>query len=104
MPIEFTVANFEERRLAGRKWVFGPFLPKDSEYHTEALEIGYVNLHEVESTDRLHFHSKTEEYYVVLAGHLTIQVADRFVEVPEGSILLVRPGYPHIITAIHPGT
>ena len=104
MVSEYTLLELETSRRAGQKWLFGPFQPQDSDRYTQAVEIGYVSLQEVDSRDRLHFHAKVEEYYLVLSGHLTIKVNEKVLRVPEGHILLVRPPNVHLILEIQSGT
>jgi mannose-6-phosphate isomerase-like protein (cupin superfamily) len=101
---QYTLVDLEDERQKGHKWLFGPFLPEVSCKYTEAVEIGYVNLQEVEKTDRLHLHTKTEEYYAVWSGYMKIRVGDEVVEVSEGQILLVRPNIPHLILEVQPAT
>lgn len=101
---QYTLVHLEDERQKGHKWLFGPFLPQASGQYTEVVEIGYVNLQEVEKTDRLHFHTRSQEYYVVLGGHMRIQVGDEVVKVGEGQILLVRPDTPHVILEVRPNT
>jgi len=104
MPKDYTLVDLEEKRRVGRKWIFGPFQPAGSSEYSKLLEIGYVNLQEVERTERLHFHNHCEEYYVLLDGHMQIQVGESTLEVSKGQILLVRPHVPHLILGVQPGT
>lgn len=104
MTQQYTKISLEEERANGHKWVFGPYRLEGAETHSSAIEIGYINLDEVEKTDRLHFHTRTEEYYVVMSGHMEIRVGESVVEVSEGQILLVRPSIPHLILEVRPGT
>jgi mannose-6-phosphate isomerase-like protein (cupin superfamily) len=102
--MEYTLVDLEQEWRDGRKWFFGPFLPPSSGNYTTALEIGYINLKKVIDTDRLHFHSEAEEYYVVLGGRMLIQVGNQNIEVSAGQVLLVRPGVPHLMLEVEPDT
>ena len=104
MSKDYALVDLEEKRQNGCKWIFGPFQPEGSDEHSKLIEIGYVNLQEVEKTDRLHFHTHCEEYYVLLDGHMQIQVGKSILEVSKGQILLIRPHVPHLILGVQPGT
>lgn len=104
MSEEYTLIDLEEKRQNGYKWIFGPFRPEGSMEHSEVIEIGYVNLPEVENTDQLHFHTRSEEYYLLLSGHMQIRVGESTVGVSEGQVLLVRPNVPHLILEVQPDT
>ena len=63
-----------------------------------------LNLKKVIDSDRLHFHSDAEEYYIVLGGHMLIQIGNQNIEVSAGQVLLVRPGVPHLMLEVEPDT
>ena len=100
----YTLIDLEDERRKGRKWLFGPLLPESSAQHTKAVEIGYVNLREVEGTDALHFHAESEEYYIILRGYIRIQVGDEIIGVSKGQVLLVKPQTHHFILEVEPDT
>ena len=104
MTAQYTLVDLEEERLEGHKWIFGPFKSEGSSTFSKSIEIGYVNLQEVEKTDRLHLHSNSEEYYLLLSGHMQIKVGEGTVEVSEGQLLLVRPNVSHLILRVQPDT
>ena len=104
MTAQYTLIDLENESSRGHKWIFGPFRPEDSDTHSKTAEIGYVNLQEVEKTDRLHFHTNSEEYYLLLSGHMRIKVGEGIVEVSKGQLLLVRPNVSHLILTVQPGT
>lgn len=104
MTEQYTLINLEEERQNGYKWIVGPFQPEGSSRHSKAIEIGYVNLQEVEETDQLHLHTYTEEYYLLLSGYMRVRVGEGTVEASEGQVLLVRPNVPHLILEVQPGT
>lgn len=101
---DYAVVDLEEKKRNGCKWILGPFYPEGSDEHSKLIEIGYVDLQEVEKTDRFHFHTHCEEYYVLLDGHMQIQVGKNVIEVSRGQVLLVRPSVPHLILKVQPGT
>lgn len=104
MPQDYTLVDLKKERQNGLKWIFGPFRPEGSNEYSKLIEIGYVNLQEVEKTDQLHFHTNCEEYYVLLDGRMQIQVGESTIEVSKDQILLVRPYVPHLILGVQPGT
>jgi mannose-6-phosphate isomerase-like protein (cupin superfamily) len=44
-----------------------------------------------------HFHTKPEEYYVVLRGSLELEVQGSVIPVVPGSLVGVRAGAPHVV-------
>ena len=42
-----------------------------------------------------HKHDQTDDFFLVLKGHLTIQLRDRDVELDEGELYVVRRGVEH---------
>lgn len=100
----YALVDFEEERSAGRKWFVGPFEPEDSDTFSHTIEIGYVNLQQVESTDQLHFHSRADEFYLLLKGQMQIEVGEVMLEVFAGQLLRVPPYVPHLIRWVQPGT
>jgi len=101
---QYTLVDLEKERLDGHKWIFGPFKSENSSEFTNAIEIGYINLQQVEQTDRLHFHSNSDEYYFILSGHMQIKVGESIVEMSEYQLLRVRPNVPHLILGVQPDT
>ena len=101
---QWVLVDMEKERLCGHKWIFGPFTPEGSSKHSKSIEIGYISLQEAEKTDQLHFHVNSEEYYLLLSGHMEIKVNKSIVKVAQGELLLVRPHVPHIILKVEPGT
>ena len=102
--LPFVLLDIESERRSGHKWFFGPFQDENDSRYTTAVEIGYVELMEVDPGDRLHYHRYTEEYYIVLSGKMEIQVQDRICDVLPMQVFLVRPSCPHIIRNVEPGT
>ncbi|MFQ5978344.1 MAG: cupin domain-containing protein [Candidatus Heimdallarchaeota archaeon] len=45
----------------------------------------------------LHFHAHSEEYYLLLQGHLNLLVDQELIELRANEILMVKPGIPHAI-------
>jgi mannose-6-phosphate isomerase-like protein (cupin superfamily) len=42
-----------------------------------------------------HKHDETDDFFLVLKGHLTIQLRDGDVELDEGELFIVPPGVEH---------
>jgi mannose-6-phosphate isomerase-like protein (cupin superfamily) len=68
------------------------------------LVLAYLNLPTVESASaglgtrhRLHYHTRSWEYYVVLRGRRRLQVGEELVELGSGEILEVPPRVPHTL-------
>jgi mannose-6-phosphate isomerase-like protein (cupin superfamily) len=62
--------------------------------------VGYVNDHKlqlvkVEGEFVWHSHDDTDDLFLVLRGHLTIQLRDRDVELGEGELFVVPRGVEH---------
>jgi len=104
MNTKYTVVNLESERAKGRKWIFGPFRPQEDTTFSATLELGYVNLNEVETTDQLHFHTTAEEYYVMMSGYMRINVESEIIEVSAGEVLVVRSNTEHLILYVQPNT
>jgi mannose-6-phosphate isomerase-like protein (cupin superfamily) len=62
--------------------------------------VGYVNDYKLQVVRVLgefvwHSHPETDDFFLVLKGHLTIQLRDRNVELDEGELFVVPKGVEH---------
>jgi len=62
--------------------------------------VGYVNDYKLQVVRVLgefvwHAHPETDDFFLVLKGHLTIQLRDRNVELDEGELFVVPKGVEH---------
>jgi mannose-6-phosphate isomerase-like protein (cupin superfamily) len=68
-----------------------PFSPRIVGYYNDnKLQIGKVKGEFV-----WHSHPDTDDFFLVLTGHMTIQLRDRDVELGEGDIFVVPRGVEH---------
>jgi mannose-6-phosphate isomerase-like protein (cupin superfamily) len=66
--------------------------------------VGYLNDYKLIVVKALgefvwHKHDDTDDFFLVLRGHLTIQLRDREVELDEGELFVVPRGVEHCPTA-----
>ena len=54
-----------------------------------------VNVVKVEGEFVWHKHDETDDFFLVLKGHLTIQLRDRDIELDEGELFVVPRGVEH---------
>ncbi|MGQ0805519.1 MAG: cupin domain-containing protein [Actinomycetota bacterium] len=62
--------------------------------------VGYLNDYKlavvkVDGEFVWHKHDDTDDFFLVLRGHLTIQLRDRYVELDEGELFVVPRGVEH---------
>ena len=70
------------------------------EGHFEPGIVGFLNDYKLAVVRVLgefvwHKHDDTDDFFLVLAGHLTIQLRDRDVELGPGELFVVRRGIEH---------
>ncbi len=68
--------------------------------HYSPKIVGYLNDHKLAVVKVLgefvwHKHDETDDFFLVLRGHLTIQLRDRDVELSEGELFVVPRGVEH---------
>lgn len=96
MQEKYALIDLEEEKKKGNKWIFGKFHNEESNYFSDEIEIGYVTANKY-IKDQLHYHTHTQEYYVVMRGEMEIRVDEEILKVLSGQMVLIRPFTPHMI-------
>lgn len=64
------------------------------------LKIARATTSKVLDDERLHYHKKGFEYYLVISGALQIRVKDASLEARTGDLVIVEPGESHKVERI----
>ena len=80
-----------------------PFTTKDGStirelHHTPAQSLAEASLDPGQATER-HYHARTEEIYLIVAGGGALEVDGESREVREGDAVLIPPGAWHELVA-----
>ncbi|MDD3888084.1 MAG: cupin domain-containing protein [Patescibacteria group bacterium] len=91
------IFDFSIDRSKRRKWATGNFLDKDSPFFSEYTEINVGSRNSKSQPDTLHFHHKTQEFYLVISGRLTLQVDNQEIDLQPLQLLAIPPTIPHAV-------
>jgi mannose-6-phosphate isomerase-like protein (cupin superfamily) len=86
-------------------WIVGtpPAIRKSSPLYSKWVQMAYTNSKDsVQEDERLHSHSKSEEYYLVIKGALVVRVDKSDVRVGPMQLLKVPKKVPHKVTRQEP--
>ena len=118
-PALLPLVSHDELRELRREWGYRILLMDDgnqncwllgagrARFDCEHLALAYGHLQTAEAAaafcdrGRMHAHTASWEYYVVLQGSMTLQVDARLVTIETGHILEVPPGVWHAVDAWH---
>jgi mannose-6-phosphate isomerase-like protein (cupin superfamily) len=81
-------------RIRNTGWAVGSSFPKTAGRHSDFIQLG-CNVVNRPWHDKLHLHTHSEEWYVVLKGKLIIEVNGRELGIGPREILGVRANVPH---------
>jgi mannose-6-phosphate isomerase-like protein (cupin superfamily) len=95
--------SFHHRRLPRRSALLsGRFPPSDLAFQSESLQVWFNETTEAWADDRAHFHTSSDEMFVVLEGTLVVPVEDRRVRVEAGQFCSFEAGLMHRIVSTEP--
>lgn len=90
----FGIFDFDTER---EKWATGNFIDPNSPFFSEHVEIHAGKRNSKSPPDQPHFHSKTQEFYFVFSGQLTLLVNDQKIVLFPLQLLAISPLVTHAI-------
>jgi uncharacterized cupin superfamily protein len=95
--------RFHHRRLPDRSALLsGRAPPGDLACRSESLQVWFNETTKGWADDRAHFHTSSDEMFVVLEGTLVVDVEDTRVRVGAGEFCCFQAGLMHRIVASEP--
>lgn len=76
-------------------YVAGSRLPRADPAYSTLVDIGFNRQADVWQDDFAHYHTESEECYLVIRGGLALEVGSQIVSVPAGHLLGIKAGTSH---------
>ncbi|NHJ49149.1 MAG: cupin domain-containing protein [Asgard group archaeon] len=76
-------------------WLLSPTY--DDKFNSNFIQFGRTNFLDPWSDPAIHYHTTSQELYLVMHGELWLKVGDSSVVLKERNLLLVQPGIPHAV-------
>ncbi|NHK31716.1 MAG: hypothetical protein FK730_10215 [Asgard group archaeon] len=76
-------------------WLLSPTFT--NEFYSTLIQFGRTDFLEPWSDPAIHYHTNSQELYLVMHGELWLQVGDSYVNLREKNLLLVQPGVLHAV-------
>lgn len=82
----------QQKDLKG--WLVGQFLPKDTPFKDDNVEIYYKTFPAGDISDKLHKHPQGKEYLIVISGKAIMRIGDEIVELQQGDYVAIPNNIP----------
>lgn len=97
LPDGLEIFDFNIDRSQRRKWATGFFLPPNSPFFSEHVEIAIGERNGQSQPGHIHFHKQAKELYLLIAGSLTIRIQDEYITLSPMQMIVIPPLISHAI-------
>ena len=83
-------------------YILGTRLPESAAAYSKYLDIGFNRQSIGWRDEKPHFHSQSDEFFIVLRGSIDLLIHKRIVSVEAGHLLGIRAGLSHQVIKVTP--
>ncbi len=88
----------QQKDLKG--WLVGQFLPKNTPFKDDNVEIYYKTFPAGDKSDKLHKHPQGKEYLIVISGIATMRIGDEIIELQTGEYVAIPNNIPDCLVEV----
>lgn len=81
-------------------WLIGQFLPEDTPFKDNNVEIYYKTFPKGDTTDKLHRHPQGKEYLIVISGKAKMRIGDEIIELQAGNYVAIPNNTPDCLVKV----
>lgn len=88
----------QQKDLKG--WLVGQFLPENTPFKDDNVEIYYKTFSKGDTSDKLHKHPQGKEYLIVISGKATVRIGDEIIELQAGDYVAITNNTPDCLVEV----
>lgn len=90
--------SLQQKKLKG--WLVGRFLPEQTPFQDDNIEIYYKFFLAGDKSDRLHRHPFGKEYLIVISGKATMRIGAEIVKLKQGDYIAIPNNTPDCLVEV----
>lgn len=88
----------QQENLKG--WLVGQFLPENTPFKDDNVEIYYKTFPAGDKSDKMHNHPQGREYLIVISGKATMRIGDEIMELQTGDYVAIPNNTPDCLVEV----